>query len=137
LLDSAPAASAVVRLGADTSEALVLLPDILEVVELAADTPAEAIGKYLTGRWQARSEMNDTGQLSELRSEIPLGAAMKRGFLGHCPSCGKTPLFKSYLKQVQSCPNCRAEFGHIQADNAALAHHHRGRASIPENVPFW
>jgi uncharacterized protein (DUF983 family) len=78
----------------------------------------------LRSEWLAQSEMNEmlhpkTGQLSELRSEVPLGVAMKRGFLGHCPSCGKTPLFKSYLNQVQSCPNCGAEFGRIRADDAA------------------
>jgi uncharacterized protein (DUF983 family) len=59
------------------------------------------------------------GQLSKLTNEVPLGLAMKRGFLGRCPSCGKTPLFRSYLNQVQSCSNCGAEFGRIQADDAA------------------
>ena len=44
---------------------------------------------------------------------------MRRGALGHCPSCGKTPLFKSYLKQVDACPCCHAQFGRIRADDAA------------------
>jgi uncharacterized protein (DUF983 family) len=93
-------------------------------VGTTAGTAVEAIGKYPTGRWQARSKMNEilhlkTGQLSALRSEVPLGIAAKRGFLGRCPNCGKAPLFKSYLKQVQSCPNCGAEFGCIRADDAA------------------
>ncbi len=52
-------------------------------------------------------------------TDVPLRLAMKRGFLGRCPSCGKTALFKSYLKQVQSCSNCGAEFGRIRADDAA------------------
>lgn len=52
-------------------------------------------------------------------TDIPLGLAMKRGFLGRCPSCGKTPLFKSYLKQVPFCPACGAEFARIRADDAA------------------
>src|ERR1700730_14151147 len=52
-------------------------------------------------------------------TDVPLGLAMQRAFLGRCPSCGKTPLFKSYLKQVQSCSNCGAEFGRIRADDAA------------------
>ena len=38
---------------------------------------------------------------------------------GRCPNCGKTPLFKSYLKQVDSCSNCGAEFGRIRADDGA------------------
>lgn len=53
------------------------------------------------------------------RTEIPLGLAMKRGFLGRCPSCGKTPLFRSYLKQVPACSACGAEFARIRADDAA------------------
>src|ERR1700759_4433265 len=52
-------------------------------------------------------------------SEVPLGLAARRGLLGLCPSCGKTKLFASYLKQVQSCSNCGAEFGRIRADDAA------------------
>jgi uncharacterized protein (DUF983 family) len=52
-------------------------------------------------------------------SEIPLGLAARRGLMGFCPSCGKTRLFASYLKQVQSCSNCGAEFGRIRADDAA------------------
>ena len=56
---------------------------------------------------------------SASHTEVPLGLAMKRGFLGHCPNCGKTPLFKSYLKQVAACANCGAEFSRIRADDAA------------------
>jgi len=44
-----------------------------------------------------------------MKTEIPLGLAARRGLLGLCPSCGKTKLFASYLKQVQSCANCGAE----------------------------
>ena len=52
-------------------------------------------------------------------SDIPLGLAARRGLLGFCPSCGKTRLFASYLKQIETCPNCGAEFGRIRADDAA------------------
>ena len=45
--------------------------------------------------------------------------AAGRGLLGRCPACGKAPLFKSYLKQVQACSLCHAEFGRIRADDAA------------------
>jgi uncharacterized protein (DUF983 family) len=50
---------------------------------------------------------------------VTLILAMRRGFLGRCPNCGRAPLFVSYLKQVQSCRACGAEFGHIRADDAA------------------
>jgi uncharacterized protein (DUF983 family) len=52
-------------------------------------------------------------------TEVPLGLAMRRGFLGRCPSCGQTPLFRSYLKQVSACSVCGAEFARIRADDAA------------------
>src|SRR5215469_2729961 len=51
--------------------------------------------------------------------EISLGLAARRGLMGFCPSCGKTRLFASYLKQIEICPNCGAHFGRIRADDAA------------------
>jgi uncharacterized protein (DUF983 family) len=51
--------------------------------------------------------------------DVPLAVAMVRGFMGKCPNCGRSPLFASYLEQMQSCPLCGAEFGHIRADDAA------------------
>jgi uncharacterized protein (DUF983 family) len=49
----------------------------------------------------------------------PLGAAMWRGLRGLCPACGEARLFARYLKQVESCPACGEEFGHIRSDDAA------------------
>ena len=54
-----------------------------------------------------------------MRSEIALGLAARRGLMGRCPSCGKTKLFARYLKQIQTCPHCGAQFGRIRADDAA------------------
>jgi len=54
-----------------------------------------------------------------MKTEIPLGLAARRGLLGLCPNCGKTKLFANYLKQVEACSNCGAEFGRIRADDAA------------------
>src|ERR1700748_144128 len=54
-----------------------------------------------------------------MHTEVPLGLAVRRGLMGCCPSCGKTRLFTSYLKQMPVCPNCGAEFGRIRADDAA------------------
>ncbi|HKD47959.1 MAG TPA: DUF983 domain-containing protein [Rhizomicrobium sp.] len=50
---------------------------------------------------------------------VEMKLAARRGFLGRCPSCGKTPLFRAYLKQVHACLACHAEFGRIRADDAA------------------
>jgi len=50
---------------------------------------------------------------------VEMKLAVRRGLLGRCPSCGATPLFRAYLKQVHTCPACHAEFGRIRADDAA------------------
>lgn len=43
--------------------------------------------------------------------------ALLRGLLGQCPNCGRARLYKSYLKQVDSCPACGERYGDIQADD--------------------
>ena len=52
-------------------------------------------------------------------NQVGMKLAARRGFLGRCPGCGETKLFKAYLKQVHACSSCRAEFGRIRADDAA------------------
>jgi uncharacterized protein (DUF983 family) len=44
-------------------------------------------------------------------------AAIGRGALACCPNCGRSPLFGSYLKQVDSCAHCHEVFKHIRADD--------------------
>lgn len=52
-------------------------------------------------------------------NQVEMKVAARRGLVGRCPGCGKTPLFRAYLKQVHACPSCHAEFGRIRADDAA------------------
>ena len=40
-----------------------------------------------------------------------------RGFRQVCPNCEDAPLFRAYLKQVEHCPSCGAEWGDIRADD--------------------
>lgn len=54
-----------------------------------------------------------------MQPEIPLSLAARRGLMGQCPNCGKTRLFVRYLKQIETCPACGAQFGRIRADDAA------------------
>jgi uncharacterized protein (DUF983 family) len=49
----------------------------------------------------------------------PLWRAMKRGLKLRCPSCGKAPLYKSYLKVDPVCPRCGAANGAHRVDDAA------------------
>jgi uncharacterized protein (DUF983 family) len=56
---------------------------------------------------------------NSLANQVEMKLAARRGFLGRCPCCGDTPLFRAYLKQVHACPSCHAEFGRIRADDAA------------------
>ncbi len=43
--------------------------------------------------------------------------AMFRGARGHCPRCTGVKLFTRYLKPVATCPNCRQDWTHQQADD--------------------
>ena len=44
--------------------------------------------------------------------------AIRRGFSGHCPACGKGALFAKYLKVNDRCAACGAELFHQRADDA-------------------
>jgi uncharacterized protein (DUF983 family) len=47
-----------------------------------------------------------------------IGVAVRRGFIGRCPNCGKGRLFRAYLKVVDACPVCSEELYHQRADDA-------------------
>jgi uncharacterized protein (DUF983 family) len=44
--------------------------------------------------------------------------AMARGFMCKCPACGKTKLFRGYLRVVDDCSNCGAPLAEFRADDA-------------------
>jgi uncharacterized protein (DUF983 family) len=48
-----------------------------------------------------------------------LWSALGRGLLGQCPRCGRAALFRAYLKQVESCPECQENWSEIRSDDAA------------------
>lgn len=48
-----------------------------------------------------------------------LWSALGRGLLGRCPRCGRAALFRAYLKQVESCPECQENWSEISSDDAA------------------
>ena len=50
-------------------------------------------------------------------SNIKKLEALKRGFTGSCPKCGKSKLFESYLKQVEICNNCGTKWVNVRADD--------------------
>ena len=47
-----------------------------------------------------------------------LATAMWRGFRGRCPNCGRSRLFRAFLKVVDRCDACGEEFHHHRADDA-------------------
>ena len=57
------------------------------------------------------------GRAAAKRPERPLMEALKRGFLGRCPNCGKGKLFRASLKTADECPECGEEFHHHRADD--------------------
>ena len=42
---------------------------------------------------------------------------LKRGLRRQCPQCGKSVLFKGYLKVHHSCSHCHLSFQEIRADD--------------------
>jgi uncharacterized protein (DUF983 family) len=44
--------------------------------------------------------------------------AMRHGFLGRCPKCGRGHLFRAFLKVVDRCDVCGEEMRHHRADDA-------------------
>lgn len=48
----------------------------------------------------------------------PMLIALGRGFLGRCPSCGKSKIFNGFLKVVAECAHCAAPLGLARADDA-------------------
>ena len=49
----------------------------------------------------------------------PLRTAMLRGLKRRCPSCGRAPLFRRYVKVQPVCPACGADNGQFRVDDAA------------------
>ena len=65
--------------------------------------------------------MNDMSRVWRFptpRRERSLGTAIMRGFMGRCPNCGRGPLFRSYLKVVNTCKVCGEDLSHHRADDA-------------------
>lgn len=51
-------------------------------------------------------------------AERPLFRAMRRGFFGRCPDCGRGHIFRAFLKVADRCPDCGTELHHHRADDA-------------------
>ncbi len=42
---------------------------------------------------------------------------MKRGFRKKCPICGKSPIFKNYLKTYNKCNHCGIKLSNYKSDD--------------------
>jgi len=56
-------------------------------------------------------------KIVKIPSTPPLRTLIWRGVKGKCPACGKTQLFKSYLKPIEFCSNCGTDFSVIQTED--------------------
>ena len=52
-----------------------------------------------------------------ITAERPAWPAIRRGFVGRCPKCGKGALLHSYLKVNAACPTCGEDYSHQRADD--------------------
>jgi len=55
--------------------------------------------------------------MTELSPKPTLLTACLRGFRLSCPRCGQAKLFARYLKPVDACPACSADYSDIRADD--------------------
>ncbi|PPB80211.1 uncharacterized protein (DUF983 family) [Albidovulum inexpectatum] len=55
--------------------------------------------------------------ISATAEDRPLGRAMRRGFFGRCPACGRGRLMQGYLRVRDRCPECGAVYSHHRADD--------------------
>ncbi|HKI15215.1 MAG TPA: DUF983 domain-containing protein, partial [Roseiarcus sp.] len=65
--------------------------------------------------------MNDMSRVWRFptpRRDRSLREAVTRGLIGRCPACGRGPLFRSYLKAVNTCKVCGEDLSHHRADDA-------------------
>mgnify|MGYP000294804056 CR=1 FL=1 len=58
--------------------------------------------------------MTDSTYIEEDR---PLKSALWNGWRRTCPSCGKGPLLRKYLKVRDACSECGEDFHHHRADD--------------------
>ena len=57
------------------------------------------------------------GEHQSGRAARPLWQAMRKGFKGQCPDCGKGRLFSSFVKVVDHCDQCGETMHHHRADD--------------------
>jgi uncharacterized protein (DUF983 family) len=48
---------------------------------------------------------------------VTMATALKRGFVGKCPCCGRGRLFESFLRVASQCEVCGESFHHQRADD--------------------
>jgi uncharacterized protein (DUF983 family) len=65
-----------------------------------------------------RIEDADAALAPTLETPRNVTAAMSRGAMLNCPSCGDAPLFERYLKVADTCPGCHEALHHHRADDA-------------------
>jgi uncharacterized protein (DUF983 family) len=56
-------------------------------------------------------------QSAGVRGTVSNIEAMKCGFFGRCPRCGKGRMFRAFLKVADNCPACGEELHHHRADD--------------------
>jgi uncharacterized protein (DUF983 family) len=57
-------------------------------------------------------------EMTAQRPQRDVLQAMRKGFFGRCPSCGRGHLFRAFLKVADECDACGEEMRHHRADDA-------------------
>jgi len=59
----------------------------------------------------------DETQFSGTSGAVTPLQAIRQGFMGRCPHCGKGRMFRAFLKVADNCPACGEELHHHRADD--------------------
>lgn len=67
---------------------------------------------------ESKDAMEWTAATMDNQPKRDLRRAFLRGFCGRCPSCGRGPLFRAFLKVADHCTLCGEALHHQRADDA-------------------
>ncbi len=69
------------------------------------------------GRTDHAMTASNDSKPAEISRAATIREAMKQGFFGRCPSCGKGRMFRAFLKVADQCPVCAEPLHHHRADD--------------------
>ena len=83
----------------------------------AARRPRLSLRQPLTAATDDAMTASNDSKPAEISRGAMIREAMKQGFFGRCPNCGKGRMFRAFLKVADQCPVCAEPLHHQRADD--------------------